>query len=212
MADSPLKNVTSAAVFQRADEPRPDLVIFTKDAGIPPGFAGEIEKLADPASVEVTDGLPGKKDLDRGRYLALWNPAIIPEPGAIAALIDHMDENPLAGIAAPAVTAAGRVLPTCGKRPQLMRVLAKSRVEPEPVSGMEVETVAAPPVILRPETLEETGMPAGHAAAVPVLCRRALRLGWQVHAVREAVLTASPGHQTAPLLGFIEICRYVAGV
>ncbi len=188
-----------------AEEPRPDLVIFTGAARMAPGFASELESLADPALVEVTDGLPGKKDLDRGRYLALWDPAVTPEAGAIAALTGHMDENPLAGIAAPMVAGGA----AAGKLPPTARIIIESRIAPRPAGGAEVECVSAPPVVIRPETLEETGIPKDGRAMIPLLCRRARRRGWRINLVREAVFHPSAGWHPHPGLGFLELCRFL---
>lgn len=189
-------------------KPRPDLVVFTPGTEPPPGFADRLAALADPAAVEVKAGRPGKDDLGLGRYLGIWHPAVTPAPGAVAALISHMDENPLVGIAVPRVEdASGRVLATCGRRPGIPRLLVRSRMEPLPLPGPEVETVSAPPLVVRPEALEETGPPANHNAAAAVLCRRAAARGWRIHRVMDAVFTAGPDYDPAPRLGFFEIWR-----
>ncbi len=194
----------------------PDLALFVKEGRGTDSFSQQIEKISDPAAVEAVNGIPGKTDLKRARYLAIWDRSIIPGPGVIPALIDFMDQTPEAGMASPSLVHRGGILPTFGRPPSFLKVVIKSRIDLTlPVidrSPVEVFTISAPAAVMRPEMLSETGFPSPRPGGLEALCRRARKLGWHLYGLPQAVCRVDGDPQRfASRLGFIDICRYISG-
>jgi GT2 family glycosyltransferase len=182
-----------ALVAGTADNPRVRVVQAGRNGGFGAGN-----------NVGIRLGLPGGARPD---LVYVLNSDAFPEPGAIAALRDHLVAHPEAGLAGSHILGEdGHDHETCFRFPSvasefedaaatgpISRLLARWRVPiGVPASTRRVDWLAGASVMIRTEVLERVGLfDEGFFLYYEEtdLCFRAAEAGWQTHFVRESRVT-----------------------
>ena len=179
-----------ALVAGTADNPRVRVVQAGRNGGFGAGN-----------NVGIRLGLPGGVRPD---LVYVLNSDAFPEPGAIAALRDHLTAHPEAGLAGSHIVGEdGHDHETCFRFPTvasefedaaatgpISRLLARWRVPlGVPATTCRVDWLAGASVMIRTEVLERIGLfDEGFFLYYEEtdLCFRAAEAGWQTHFVRES--------------------------
>lgn len=183
----------AALVAGTADDPRVRVVQAGRNGGFGAGN-----------NVGIRLGLP---DGARPDLVYVLNSDAFPEPGAIAALRDHLAAHPEAGLAGSHILGEdGHDHETCFRFPSVAsefetaartgivsRLLAHRRVPlGVPAATCPVDWLAGASVMIRTEVLEKVGLfDEGFFLYFEEtdLCFRAAEAGWQTHFVRESRVT-----------------------
>jgi hypothetical protein len=168
--------------------------------------------------------------LARGRNLLLLNPDTRLRPGAIDALIRHLDAHPEAGVVAPRLlNADGSLQYSCRRFPGLLTVFfgrysLLTRFLPQnPVSRdylyldwdhaavREVDWVSGACLMVRREVMEHVGpLDEGYFLFVEDMdwCRRIWDAGWRVVYAPQAIVTHLIGASRGPVSPRVVLARH----
>ncbi|MBU0482490.1 MAG: glycosyltransferase [Proteobacteria bacterium] len=171
----------------------------TRPAEIPARFP-ELVLFDNNGAAATPTALNNGLRLAHGRYAALWDTEIRPDPACFEKLIRFMDMNPDAGICGPKIIAENRsAIPSSGQFPPLLPMLLNCRMpSQQPINldniPREVDWLNAKAMIVRREVFTDTGLlDEGFTCAMfdLDLCRRAKKHGWHLWHFPDA--TASIG-------------------
>jgi hypothetical protein len=194
------------ALLPQVDE----LVVIANIPGSAPALPEGVRVIENPRPQSLSANVNAGIAATTGTYVLNANPDAVPEPGAVAALVEFAEAHPRCGIAGPQMrwadgtwqpsrrrfpTVRGTIVrrtPLRRLRPPYERQREHYLLDERPEQPVEADWMLGAFLLMRRTMLEELlGWDAGfrHYCEDIDLCYRAMRAGWERWYVPQAVVT-----------------------